>query len=84
MRVDLRCADVFVTQQFLHGANIIPVLQKMRGEGVTKGVRTDRLANLRKLFCRFDCPLHVGFVQMMAPDDLALRVFGQRRCRENP
>jgi hypothetical protein len=32
--VNLRCADVFVSEQFLHGAQVCPAVEQMYGERV--------------------------------------------------
>jgi hypothetical protein len=37
--------DIFVTEEFLDGADVVAVLQKMGGEGVTEGVTTDALGD---------------------------------------
>lgn len=39
MRVDLRRANVAVSEQSLHGARVGSALQEMRSEAMTKGVR---------------------------------------------
>ena len=36
--VDHRCAEVFVAEQALDGADVVAVLQEAGGEGVTEGV----------------------------------------------
>ena len=41
--VDHGGADILVAEQFLNGADIVPVLEKMRGEGMAKGVAGDAL-----------------------------------------
>lgn len=38
VRVDHGSAYVPVPQQLLHGADVVPVFEQMRGEGVTQGV----------------------------------------------
>ncbi len=40
MGVDHRGLDVFVTKQFLNGANIVTILQQMGGERVATGIIT--------------------------------------------
>jgi hypothetical protein len=37
--VDLGRADVFVSEQFLHGAEVCPAIEQMHGERVAQGVR---------------------------------------------
>lgn len=41
MRVDHCRANVFVSQQFLHGANVVTVGQQVSREGMAKGVTGD-------------------------------------------
>ena len=45
--VNLGCEDVFVTEQFLHLADIGSARQQMGGEGVAEGVRAYLLVNAR-------------------------------------
>lgn len=41
--VDHGGADVLMAQEFLDGSNVVPLLQKMRGKAVAKGMAGDRL-----------------------------------------
>ena len=43
VRVDLRCGDGFVTEHFLHRAQIGAAFNEVRSKRVTKSVRADRL-----------------------------------------
>ena len=43
--VDLRCAQIRVSQQLLHRAQVFAGLQQVRGEGVAQHVRVQRYAN---------------------------------------
>ena len=38
MGVDHGGADIFVTKQFLHGTDIIPILEQVGGKGVPEGM----------------------------------------------
>jgi len=40
-----RVSHVPVAEQFLHGADVVPVLQEMRCEGVAQGVRATTLGD---------------------------------------
>jgi hypothetical protein len=62
MGVDHGCFDILVSQQFLHGANIIAILQKMRGETVAKSVASHSFLNPCQLHRIPDCPLDACFV----------------------
>ena len=41
MRVDLGGTERLVSQQLLHGTKVGTIVEKMRGEAVPNGVRTD-------------------------------------------
>src|SRR3989338_5361282 len=43
VRIDHRRADIAVTEQLLNRADVVPVLEKVRGKKVSKRVRTDTL-----------------------------------------
>ena len=45
VRVDFRRQNRFVTEHFLHDAQVGAVLDEVRGEGVAEGVRGDFLAD---------------------------------------
>ena len=49
VRVDLRRRDVGVAKEFLHDAQVGPVLQEMAGEGVAENVRADLVGAIGKL-----------------------------------
>lgn len=38
MCIDHRCSHVFVTQEFLDRADVISILQKIRGKGMAQGM----------------------------------------------
>ena len=44
MGVDHRGSDVFMAQQFLHGANIVAVFEEMRCEGMSERMTACRFA----------------------------------------
>jgi len=72
--VDHGGLDVLVSEEFLHGADVVSVLQKVGGETVAKGVGFDLFVVARK-FCGFtDGFLQDGFIEMMAANRSRLRV----------
>jgi hypothetical protein len=46
--------DVFVSEQFLDGADVITVLEEVGSEGVAEGVATDALFDFGKMDGLFD------------------------------
>jgi hypothetical protein len=66
MRVDHRRGDVAVTEQFLDGANVVAVFEKMRRERVTKGVAARVLRDVRRAQRAAHRALYDGFVKMMS------------------
>ena len=74
--VDHRRPHALVAQQFLHGADVIPVLEQMRGERVAKGMATDRLVDPCQLDRSFDCPLQAAFTEVMAVPLASAGVYG--------
>jgi MFS family permease len=76
VRVDHRRADVAVTQQFLHRADVRAALQQMGGEAVAQGVRGDLLVDAG-----------VGRMRASGNGPGVLRTGGgasRRRCVERP
>ncbi len=55
--VDHRGADVFVTQEFLDGADIVAILQKVSGKGVAEGMAGDALLQVGFVGRLFDSAL---------------------------
>ena len=51
--VDLRCAEVSMSEQFLNDAQISPTLEQCRCEGVAERVWRDRLFDTRSLSLSF-------------------------------
>ena len=76
MGVDHGGADVFVSEQFLNGANVIAILEKMGGKGMAKGMATDALLDARFLGGFFDGALQSQFVHVVAAFFAAARVGG--------
>ncbi len=67
MRVDHRSLNVFVTQQFLDGAYVVTVLEKMGCKAVTKCVATFILVNSCEIDGILHCSLQVFRSNMMPP-----------------
>ena len=81
--VDHCRGHIFVTQQLLHGANIISILQQMCSETVPKGVAACRLRDSGALDRGFHCFLKV-FLRYVVTTRLArARVDGNFRGWEN-
>lgn len=53
MRVDHRRAHVVVTQQLLHGADVVAVFQQVGGEAVPQGMRRDGFVEFGLFFIDF-------------------------------
>src|SRR5215510_15055501 len=66
VRVDHRGGDIFVPQQLLDRANVIPVHQHMRSETVTERVRRRSLHHTGVPDGHVDGPLDRLLVDMMA------------------
>ena len=65
MRVDLRGGDVGVAEQFLHGADVVAVLEQVRGEGMAQRVASGRLGDSRPVHGGPHRLLHRALVEMM-------------------
>jgi hypothetical protein len=55
-----------VAQQFLHGADVLPGFEQVRGERVAQGMRRDRLDDSCPIRRPPDRTLHALLVEMMA------------------
>ena len=67
MRINLRRRYVFVAEQFLQRADVITILQQMRGKGMPQRVWRDRFIDLRPRRRRFDRSLQIHFADVMPP-----------------
>src|SRR6266550_5326304 len=74
--VDHRRAHVFVPEKFLHCANVVAVLQQMRGKTVTKRMTARRLTDARFSHGVLHCVLQILFVHMMASLSSGARING--------
>ena len=82
MSIDHGCADIFMTQEFLDGANIIPVLEKMGGEAMAKGMRADRLIHTGPTGRLSNGLLNIAGMNMMSQFFTSARLAGIFRSRE--
>jgi hypothetical protein len=57
---------ILMTQQFLHGANVVAILQKMGSKAMAEGMATDSFGNLGLVHCSLESFLDGAFVEMMA------------------
>lgn len=78
--VDLCRTDIFVSKEFLNGADICSVRQEMRGKGMSKGVATGMLGDFQLPNCGVDGFLEIRSVEVVAAPDAAPRV-DRRLCR---
>ena len=63
-------------KQFLHGANIIPAIEQVRGEAMAKGVAAGGLGHPRSADRFFDRVLQVSFRRVVAPFLATARIDG--------
>ena len=66
MRVDLRRADILVTMELLHGANILAVFQEVGREGMAQDVGGGPLGQAHPAVGFGHAPLHYALVKVMA------------------
>jgi hypothetical protein len=77
MRVNHRCLHIFVTQQFLHGPDIVPLREQMRRKAVPKGMTTDVFGSLCRTTDLAHGPLQTTLTDVMPADGGGARVSGQ-------
>jgi hypothetical protein len=46
--IDHRCSDVFVTEEFLHEADVVAAFEQVDGKGVAQGLWCDTLGDPRR------------------------------------
>jgi hypothetical protein len=64
-----------MSEEFLHGADIVAVFEQVGGETVAEGVRADRLDDARQAGRLLDRFLQTALAQVVAARDAAARVF---------
>ena len=57
--IDHGGAYIFVTEELLHGADVVAALEQMGGEGMAECMGTDRLGNTCPLCSLAYRPLHI-------------------------
>ena len=80
--VDLRGADVFVSEQFLHGAQVCPAAEEMHGERVAQGVGRDIFLDARAGGVLFELVPEADSAQRRAAVVQEQRVAGAFRAGE--
>jgi len=83
-RISRRGADVSVTEQFLHGPDVVVVLQQVRGERMTQGVARRSLRDARPPHRVLHGALKHGLVQVMPAALARLPVDVDARGRKHP
>ena len=73
---------IFVTEQFLDGANVVSALEKMGGKRMTQGMRGDVLVDLCLAGGFTNGSLDDRFMDVMAARDARAFVLGKFRCRK--
>jgi hypothetical protein len=71
---------IFVTEEFLNGADIVSILQQMGGEGVTECMWGHMLIDLCTAGGFTDGFLHYRFMNMMAACNASALIFGKVGC----
>ena len=90
VRVDHRGADIVVTEKFLHGPDVVVVLEQVRGKGMTQGMRARALCETRGVNGFLHRAPEDGFVEVVTdrlPDPCAAGVGilpGERRRKLHP
>jgi len=74
MRIDHRCAHIFVTQQFLDRPDVITIFQQVGGKAMPKRMTASVLFNSYCAQPGFYHSLHVLFGNVMPPDFAGARV----------
>ena len=65
MGVDHGGFDIFVTEEFLDGADVVAALQEVSGEGVAEGVTADAFGEVGGSGGLFEYFLESAFVEMI-------------------
>jgi hypothetical protein len=71
-------------EEFLNGADVVPVLEQMGGEGVTQGVGRGALRDPDPSHCPFDHALEDGLVQVVLMPLAGVPVHIKTRRWEDP
>ncbi|MEY2843032.1 MAG: hypothetical protein RI920_1069, partial [Pseudomonadota bacterium] len=84
MRVNHGGADIGMTQEFLHGADVIARLQQVRGKGMAQGMRRGLLTEPGQLNRLAKRPLKSHILHMVAPLDTRARTHAEPIRRKHP
>lgn len=76
--------NIFVAEEFLHGADVVTVFKKVRGKGMAKGVGADPFGNPRLLGCAFDRLLDTALMKVLAAQHPAAWIHREPSGRKNP
>ena len=76
MRVNHRCFDMFVPQEFLDLTDVDPIHQKVRGKAVPQGVNRRWFGNLRPYDRLMHGFLNCLFTHIKTPDIAVDSVYG--------
>ena len=75
MGINLRGLYILVSEQFLHGADVVAVLDEVGRETVAEGVAADRFGQVDGSCRLLYGPMQVGVIPVMSPDGAAAGVF---------
>jgi hypothetical protein len=64
-----------MAEEFLHGADIVAMLQQLRRKTMAKGMTTDSFIYFRQTPSEFNGLLQTTFIKMMATDNTAAWIF---------
>ena len=84
MGVDHGGFDVFMTEEFLDGADVVAVLEKVGCEGMAEGVTADAFGKVGGSGGLFECFLESAFVEMVALPSFGVGVLDAAGGEENP
>ena len=84
MGVDHGGFDVFVTEEFLDGADVVAVLEKVGCEGMAEGVAADAFGEVGGSYGLFKCFLESAFVEMVALPSFGIGVLDAATRGKNP
>jgi len=82
MGVDHRRLDALVTQQLLHGPDVIAVQEQVGGEGVPQSVTACMLGDACLVLGLVEGPLEISFMQMVPATLSRPRIPKQRGSRK--
>src|SRR5215468_5646527 len=80
--VDHRRVEVGVSEQLLHGANVVTVFQQVRRKAMPQRVTARRLGELRRVYRSLYGTLNDLLVQMVAHGKAGVRIAAETRGRK--